>query len=55
MVCIKSNSTVGVIVGTIGLAADVIIFVLPIPIIAKLHIPPLRKFGVAIVFLAGLL
>jgi hypothetical protein len=55
MGCTDASNHVGVSLGTIGIAADVVIFVLPLPIIAKLHIPLAKKIGLAIVFLAGLL
>jgi hypothetical protein len=32
---------------------DALILLIPIPMIWKLHLPPMRKFGVTIVFLFG--
>ncbi|KAF4631711.1 hypothetical protein G7Y89_g6426 [Cudoniella acicularis] len=53
--CSTASSYVGVTLGTFGLVADIIIFVLPLPIIAKLHLPLGKRIGIAIVFLAGFL
>lgn len=41
--------------GAVGTAADIIIFVLPLPIIFRLHLAPRKKLGLAAVFLAGIL
>lgn len=41
--------------GAVGLAADLFILVLPIPILWNLNLPLRKKIGVAVVFLAGVL
>jgi uncharacterized membrane protein len=52
--CTEASSLTGVILAPIGLAADVIIFILPIPIILKLQLSMDKKIGLAVVFLFGL-
>ena len=41
--------------GAVGVAADLLILVLPLPIIYGLHLPKLKKIGLSIVFLMGIL
>ncbi|KAH7310883.1 hypothetical protein B0I35DRAFT_463404 [Stachybotrys elegans] len=53
--CTDASSLIGVIVGVIGLVADVVIFVLPLPIVAGLKMPLPQKIGLAFVFLVGLI
>lgn len=52
--CSKASFEVGVSLGTIGIA-DIIIFIVPLPIIAKLHLPLAKRIGITAVFLAGVL
>ncbi|CAG9998331.1 unnamed protein product [Clonostachys byssicola] len=52
--CADASALVGVILGPIGLAADIVIFILPIPVIVKLHMPLARKIGLGLVFLSGI-
>lgn len=52
--CSEASSLTGVILAPIGLAADVIIFILPIPIILKLQLSMDKKIGLVVVFLFGL-
>lgn len=44
-----------VIVGALSTAFDVFQFVLPLPIIAGLHLDFRRKIGISLIFLAGIL
>lgn len=53
--CSKASSEVGVGLGTIGVVADIIIFIVPLPVIAKLHLPLAKRIGITVVFLAGIL
>lgn len=41
--------------GAVGLAADIFIFILPLPIIYQLNLSTRRKIGLATVFLTGVL
>ncbi|KAI1775358.1 hypothetical protein F4818DRAFT_441455 [Hypoxylon cercidicola] len=50
-----AGSVAGVASGAMGLAADVVIFILPFPVIGSLQLPMHKKIGLAIVFLTGLL
>ncbi|KAI0095766.1 hypothetical protein GGR51DRAFT_544664 [Nemania sp. FL0031] len=50
-----SGSVAGVASGAVGLAADVVIFLIPIPVIRELHLPLAKKIGLFVVFLTGLL
>ncbi|KAI1747226.1 hypothetical protein F4782DRAFT_522078 [Xylaria castorea] len=50
-----SGSVAGVASGAVGLAADIVIFVIPIPVIWKLNLPRAKKIGLFVVFLTGLL
>jgi hypothetical protein len=53
--CINPSLKIGVYNGTISLISDIIIFILPIPVIAKLQLPLKKKIGVAVVFTTGIL
>ncbi|KAI2618906.1 hypothetical protein GGR54DRAFT_605012 [Hypoxylon sp. NC1633] len=50
-----AGSVAGVASGALGLATDVVIFVLPFPVISSLQLPVHKKIGLVIVFLTGLL
>ena len=45
----------GPIHGTVGVAADLVIFCLPLPIVHSLNLPPRKRIGLAVVFLVGIL
>ncbi|KAI0435911.1 hypothetical protein F4803DRAFT_544022 [Xylaria telfairii] len=53
--CNTAGSTTGVAIGILGLIMDLIIFILPLPIISRLHLPWAKKIGLCIVFATGLL
>ncbi|KAK4209469.1 hypothetical protein QBC37DRAFT_294558 [Rhypophila decipiens] len=53
--CTDASSLTGVILAPIGLAADVVIFILPLPAILKLQLSLQKKIGLLVVFLFGLL
>jgi len=53
--CSRTTNRIGIILGTIGVVTDAVIFALPLPIIAKLHLPLGKRIGIIVVFLAGAL
>ncbi|CAH0051929.1 unnamed protein product [Clonostachys solani] len=53
--CSNAASHAGVALGTVAIVTDVIIFVLPLPIIVKLKMSARRKGGLFLVFFTGLL
>ncbi|KAK8001019.1 hypothetical protein PG991_013241 [Apiospora marii] len=52
--CTVTSSIGGLATGAVGLAVDILIFVLPLPIIAKLRLPLAKKIGVSLCFLSGI-
>ncbi|KAI4866585.1 hypothetical protein F4820DRAFT_416560 [Hypoxylon rubiginosum] len=52
--CIKTSILVGVMNGSTAVVTDIIIIILPLPIIAKLALPLHKKIGLAILFLTGI-
>ncbi|KAI0112745.1 hypothetical protein F4776DRAFT_667102 [Hypoxylon sp. NC0597] len=52
--CITTSISVGVANGATAVVTDIIIIVLPLPIIAGLRLPLHKKIGLAIVFLTGI-
>ena len=48
-------AVIGPIQGAVGLAADILILILPLPIIYRLNMKTARKTGLCIVFLVGIL
>lgn len=53
--CNTVSSTVGIVCGFVGIFADAVIFILPLPVIANLHVPLSRKIALAVAFLFGIL
>lgn len=51
--CTDASSLTGYIISPLGIAADIIIFILPIPVILKLQLTLEKKIGLAVVFLIG--
>ncbi|KAI1204699.1 uncharacterized protein F4807DRAFT_445900 [Annulohypoxylon truncatum] len=51
--CTSVTATGGVIVGVIGVVTDIIILVLPLPIILRLNLPLRKRVGIIGVFLTG--
>ncbi|KXX75837.1 hypothetical protein MMYC01_206627 [Madurella mycetomatis] len=51
--CIQPSLHIGVWNGSISAVVDIILFILPLPVIAKLQLPPHKRFGLMMVFLAG--
>jgi hypothetical protein len=49
------NSMVEFVIGGFNIATDVIILVMPVPIILNLHMDPRRKLGLLVVFSTGIL
>ncbi|KAL2756623.1 hypothetical protein ACRALDRAFT_2026664 [Sodiomyces alcalophilus JCM 7366] len=52
--CINRSLVVGVYNGVISLVVDIEIFLLPLPVLARLHLPTGQKIGVFAVFFTGL-
>ena len=53
--CTDINSKVGVGLGVLSVTADVIIIILPIPVIMTLNLPGAKKFGLLVMFMSGIL
>jgi hypothetical protein len=53
--CSNTASQVGVGLGVISVVVDVIIMVIPLPVVAKLKLPTHKKVGLAIIFTSGIL
>lgn len=53
--CVTALTNATIARGSLSLAVDVIVFVLPIPIIVNLKMPLRRKIGLGIAFATGLL
>ncbi|KAF3016505.1 hypothetical protein E8E14_010948 [Neopestalotiopsis sp. 37M] len=52
--CSLWSSRNGLACGALSLAVDIIIFIIPIPVIIDLRLPRTKKFGLAVVFTTGL-
>lgn len=53
--CSIAGARGGLVTGFVGLLSDVIIFVLPLPIIYNLRLPLRKKLGLTFVFMVGIL
>lgn len=53
--CLKITVSVGVVNGSTAVVTDIIIILLPLPVIAGLNLPFHKKIGIAVVFLTGIL
>ncbi|CAG9998322.1 unnamed protein product [Clonostachys byssicola] len=51
--CMDAGAIGNLICGCVGLAVDIVIFILPIPMIMQLHLPLRKKIGVIVVFATG--
>ena len=51
--CIESLTIICVVNGAFALLSDIIIFILPLPAVANLTLPPKKKFGLSVIFLSG--
>lgn len=51
--CMRSGLIVCLWNGAVALAADIVIFVLPLPVISTLRLPVGKKIGVVVVFMSG--
>lgn len=47
--------TVGLVAGAINIFSDVVIFIIPLPLLAKLQITNARKLGLIAIFATGIL
>jgi hypothetical protein len=54
-ICSTATVLTGVISGFFAIAADVVIFILPIPPIWNLQLPRFKKIGLGIAFSSGIL
>ena len=54
-VCIHNGLKVGVWTGSWSILSDIILFVLPLPVIFKLQVPMKKRIGLAVVFMTALL
>ncbi|KAI1445751.1 hypothetical protein F5Y02DRAFT_100098 [Annulohypoxylon stygium] len=52
--CLKITVSVGVVNGSTAVVTDIIIILLPLPVIAGLNLPFHKKIGIAVVFLTGI-
>lgn len=52
--CSHASSVAGISGASFALLADIIIFLLPIPVIIKLHLPLSKRIGLGLVFATGL-
>lgn len=53
--CSDTSSTVGVGLGIISAVADLVIMVIPIPVIFNLRMPTHKKVGLVVIFTSGIL
>ncbi|MCJ1356769.1 MAG: hypothetical protein MMC33_006765 [Icmadophila ericetorum] len=53
--CIDNGLAIGVWNGSVAVFTDLVIFILPLPVIAKLHLARSRKISLAMVFMVGFL
>ncbi|KAM7216070.1 hypothetical protein V8F06_008543, partial [Rhypophila decipiens] len=52
--CFNTSSKAGLASGIMGIVSDVIILILPLPVIYQLRLPPRKRVGLAAVFMAGI-
>lgn len=52
--CVSALTDATIARGSISLALDIIMFILPLPVIAQLNMPLRRKIGLGFVFATGL-
>ena len=45
----------GPIEGAVAIAADLLLFILPLPVVYGLNLPPQKKWGLYLVFFVGFL
>ncbi|KAK3989378.1 hypothetical protein QBC44DRAFT_291240 [Cladorrhinum sp. PSN332] len=53
--CANTGSKTGVVIGGTAVAMDVIILILPLPVLSQLRLPARQKIGLFVVFLSGTL
>lgn len=54
-VCASANTLAGVFSGFVSVVVDLIMFILPIPIILKLHLETSKKIGLGLTFFSAIL
>lgn len=53
--CVIAGPITSLVAGVTGLIVDLIVFILPLPVIFKLNLSLGRKIGIALLFMAGIL
>lgn len=53
--CGTSMTLLGVVMGAFGVAIDILLIILPLPVLYKLNLPNKKKVGLTVVFLTGIL
>lgn len=53
--CVEATRLTGIISGVAALLTDLIIILLPLPAVAKLQLPAAKRWGLAFLFLSGVL
>ncbi|KAI0884950.1 uncharacterized protein GGS22DRAFT_188228 [Annulohypoxylon maeteangense] len=53
--CLETTLSVGVVNGSTAVITDIIVILLPLPVIARLSLPFYKKVGIAMVFLTGII
>lgn len=53
--CFEQTRITSVVAGFASMTTDTLILVLPMPIIFQLHLPRVKKIGLALVFCTGIL
>lgn len=52
--CTTKSTRIGVTLGTTSVIADVIILLLPLPVVLRLQMATMKKIGLSVVFLTGI-
>jgi hypothetical protein len=53
--CLRQTGSLNYVQGIFGLVSDIYIYILPFPLVMKLHMPLARKIAVLAIFATGLL
>lgn len=51
----NTSSTIGIFLGVVAVTADVVILLIPLPVIVTLQMALRRKVGVVLLFMSGIL
>jgi len=52
--CLDRGTFTGVLLGFVAVVTDLIIILLPLPVLSQLRLPPGKKVGVMVIFLTGI-